>query len=82
MSTIWRWRYLRHIEGLPACAGRHHAFCSTLENMGVRVFINAIMTLIAFLPVLVTLSAHVPGTHRRAYPLAALVIAAIVTGHC
>ncbi len=34
-------------------------FASTLENMGVS-FINAIMTLIAFLPVLVTLSAHVP----------------------
>lgn len=34
-------------------------FASTLENMGVS-FINAIMTLIAFLPVLVTLSTHVP----------------------
>lgn len=38
-------------------------FASTLENMGVS-FINAIMTLIAFLPVLVTLSAHVPEACR------------------
>lgn len=34
-------------------------FASTLEDMGVS-FINAVMTLIAFLPVLVTLSEHVP----------------------
>ena len=53
------WQQLRHIEG---AAQRVHEdtmrFASTLENMGVS-FINAIMTLIAFLPVLVTLSAHV-----------------------
>ena len=42
-------------------------FASTLENMGVS-FINAIMTLIAFLPVLVTLSAHaVSYTHLDVY---------------
>lgn len=34
-------------------------FASTLEDMGVS-FINAVMTLIAFLPVLVTLSNMFP----------------------
>lgn len=54
------WQYLRHIEGAAQRVQEDTMrFASTLENMGVS-FINAIMTLIAFLPVLVTLSAHVP----------------------
>ncbi len=75
MSTIWRTGGTYAIsKGPPACAGRYHAFASTLENMGVS-FINAIMTLIAFLPVLVTLSAHVPNLPIvGAYPLR--------PGHC
>lgn len=55
------WQYLRHIEGAAQRVQEDTMrFASTLENMGVS-FINAIMTLIAFLPVLVTLSAHVPN---------------------
>ena len=54
------WQQLRHIEGAAQRVQEDTMrFASTLENMGVS-FINAIMTLIAFLPVLVTLSAHVP----------------------
>lgn len=52
-------------------------FASTLENMGVS-FINAIMTLIAFLPVLVTLSTHVPELPIIGHIPYGLVIAAIV----
>ncbi len=52
-------------------------FASTLENMGVS-FINAIMTLIAFLPVLVTLSAHVPELPIIGHIPYGLVIATIV----
>ncbi|MDI8106819.1 hypothetical protein MJN85_27260, partial [Salmonella enterica subsp. enterica serovar Anatum] len=47
-------------RGIDRPAGLYRQLSSTLENMGVS-FINAIMTLIAFLPVLVTLSAHVPN---------------------
>ncbi|EFL0303446.1 peptide transporter [Escherichia coli] len=54
------WQQLRHIEGAAQRVQEDTMrFASTLENMGVS-FINAIMTLIAFLPVLVTLSTHVP----------------------
>uniref|UniRef100_UPI003296A8FA SbmA/BacA-like family transporter n=1 Tax=Salmonella enterica TaxID=28901 RepID=UPI003296A8FA len=52
-------------------------FASTLENMGVS-FIHAIMTLIAFLAVLVTLSAHVPNLPIVGHIGYGLVIAAIV----
>ncbi len=48
------WQQLRHIEGAAQRVQEDTMrFASTLENMGVS-FINAIMTLIAFLPVLVT----------------------------
>lgn len=54
------WQHLRHIEGAAQRVQEDTMrFASTLEDMGVS-FINAIMTLIAFLPVLVTLSSHVP----------------------
>ena len=53
------WQHLRHIEGAAQRVQEDTMrFASTLEDMGTS-FINAIMTLIAFLPVLVTLSAHV-----------------------
>ncbi len=51
-------------------------FASTLEDMGVS-FINAVMTLIAFLPVLVTLSNMFRTCLSSAIPYG-LVIAAIV----
>ncbi|WP_406943593.1 SbmA/BacA-like family transporter, partial [Citrobacter freundii] len=54
------WQHLRHIEGAAQRVQEDTMrFASTLESMGVS-FINAIMTLIAFLPILVKLSAHVP----------------------
>lgn len=44
------WQQLRHIEGAAQRVQEDTMrFASTLENMGVS-FINAIMTLIAFLP--------------------------------
>ncbi|XPE43648.1 SbmA/BacA-like family transporter [Shigella flexneri] len=49
------WQQLRQTrKGRTACA-EHHAFCFNAGDIGIS-FINAIMTLIAFLPVLVTLS--------------------------
>lgn len=72
------WQYLRHIEGAAQRVQEDTMrFASTLENMGVS-FINAIMTLIAFLPVLVTLSAHVPNLPIVGHIPYGLVIAAIV----
>lgn len=54
------WQHLRHIEGAAQRVQEDTMrFASTTEDMGVS-FINAVMTLIAFLPVLVTLSEHVP----------------------
>lgn len=72
------WQLLRHIEGAAQRVQEDTMrFASTLESMGVS-FINAIMTLIAFLPVLVTLSAHVPELPIVGHIPYGLVIAAIV----
>ena len=72
------WQQLRHIEGAAQRVQEDTMrFASTLENMGVS-FINAIMTLIAFLPVLVTLSSHVPELPIIGHLPYGLVIAAIV----
>ena len=72
------WQHLRHIEGAAQRVQEDTMrFASTLENMGVS-FINAIMTLIAFLPVLVTLSEHVPDLPIVGHLPYGLVIAAIV----
>jgi peptide/bleomycin uptake transporter len=72
------WQRLRHIEGAAQRVQEDTMrFASTLEDMGVS-FINAIMTLIAFLPVLVTLSAHVPELPIVGHLPYGLVIAAIV----
>ncbi len=72
------WQRLRHIEGAAQRVQEDTMrFASTLEDMGVS-FINAIMTLIAFLPVLVTLSAHVPELPIVGHIPYGLVIAAIL----
>lgn len=72
------WQQLRHIEGAAQRVQEDTMrFASTLEDMGTS-FINAIMTLIAFLPVLVTLSAHVPNLPIIGHVPYGLVIAAIV----
>ncbi|MCS2153016.1 peptide antibiotic transporter SbmA [Scandinavium goeteborgense] len=72
------WQKLRHIEGAAQRVQEDTMrFASTLEDMGVS-FLNAIMTLIAFLPVLVTLSAHVPDLPIVGHLPYGLVIAAIV----
>lgn len=71
------WQRLRHIEGAAQRVQEDTMrFASTLEDMGVS-FINAIMTLIAFLPVLVTLSVHVKTVPILGQIPYALVIAAI-----
>jgi len=72
------WQQLRHIEGAAQRVQEDTMrFATTLEDMGVS-FINAIMTLIAFLPVLVTLSVHVPELPIVGHLPYGLVIAAIV----
>lgn len=72
------WQHLRHIEGAAQRVQEDTMrFASTLEDMGVS-FINAIMTLIAFLPVLVTLSSHVPELPIVGHLPYGTVIAAIV----
>ncbi|ADO49682.1 peptide antibiotic transporter SbmA [[Enterobacter] lignolyticus] len=72
------WQYLRHIEGAAQRVQEDTMrFASTLEDMGVS-FINAIMTLIAFLPVLVALSPHVQELPIVGHIPYGLVIAAIV----
>ncbi|MDF3829661.1 MULTISPECIES: peptide antibiotic transporter SbmA [unclassified Pseudocitrobacter] len=72
------WDHLRHIEGAAQRVQEDTMrFASTLEDMGTS-FINAIMTLIAFLPVLVTLSAHVPTLPILGSIPYGLVIAAII----
>lgn len=72
------WQHFRHIEGAAQRVQEDTMrFATTLENMGIS-FISAIMTLIAFLPVLATLSAHVPDLPIFGHVPYALVIAAIV----
>ncbi|AFJ48015.1 peptide antibiotic transporter SbmA [Shimwellia blattae] len=72
------WQHLRHIEGAAQRVQEDTMrFASTVEDMGVS-FINAIMTLIAFLPVLVALSPHVPELPIVGHIPYGLVIAAIV----
>jgi len=72
------WPRLRTIEGAAQRVQEDTMrFASTLEDMGVS-FINAVMTLIAFLPVLVALSAHVKSIPIIGEVPYALVIAAIL----
>ncbi|SUB18879.1 microcin B17 transporter [Pantoea agglomerans] len=64
------WQRLRHVEGAAQRVQEDTMrFATTLENWGVS-FIQAIMTLVAFLPVLVALSHHVKRySHPRQYSL-------------
>ncbi|MFW0766147.1 peptide antibiotic transporter SbmA [Trabulsiella odontotermitis] len=72
------WQRLRHIEGAAQRVQEDTMrFASTLEDMGVS-FIQAVMTLIAFLPVLVALSPHVEALPIVGHIPYGLVIAAIV----
>ncbi|WP_342754679.1 peptide antibiotic transporter SbmA [Pantoea sp. MBD-2R] len=79
------WPELRKIEGASQRVQEDTMrFSSTLEDMGVSL-INAIMTLIAFLPVLVALSKHVAtvpllGSMPYALVIAALAWAVLGTG--
>lgn len=86
---VFRWRsamnhyYMSHwprLRGIEGAAQRVQEdtmrFASTLEDMGVS-FINAIMTLIAFLPVLIALSVHVKTVPIIGSVPYALVIAAV-----
>ena len=71
------WQQLRHIEGAAQRVQEDTMrFATTLEDMGVS-FINAVMTLIAFLPVLVALSPHVSELPLVGHIPYGLVIAAI-----
>ena len=75
---IAHWQHLRHIEGAAQrVQGDTMRFASTLEDMGVSL-LNAIMKLIAFLPVLVALSPHVRELPIVGYIPYGLVIAAII----
>jgi peptide/bleomycin uptake transporter len=72
------WSRLRHIEGAAQRVQEDTMrFSSTLEDVGVG-FINAIMTLIAFLPVLVALSPNVKDLPVVGYIPYGLVWAAII----
>lgn len=72
------WQQLRHIEGAAQRVQEDTMrFATTLENMGGS-FIRAVMTLLAFLPVLVELSKHVPELPLIGRVPHGLVIAAIV----
>ncbi len=71
------WEHLRHIEGAAQRVQEDTMrFATTLEDMGTS-FINAVMTLIAFLPVLVALSPHVQQLPIVGHVAYGLVIAAI-----
>ncbi|PQV83409.1 peptide antibiotic transporter SbmA [Cronobacter sakazakii] len=72
------WQKLRHIEGAAQRVQEDTMrFASTLQDMGGGA-INAIMTLIAFLPVLVNLSHHIPELPIIGNIPYGLVVAAIV----
>jgi len=72
------WQRLRHIEGAAQRVQEDTMrFSTTLEDMGVS-FLNAVMKLIAFLPILVTLSTHVPELPIVGHIPYGLVVAAIV----
>ncbi|EKM6427399.1 peptide antibiotic transporter SbmA [Cronobacter sakazakii] len=72
------WPRLRHIEGAAQRVQEDTMrFASTVEDMGVSL-LKAVMTLIAFLPVLVALSPHVKELPVVGEVPYGLVIAAIV----
>ncbi len=72
------WQRLRHVEGAAQRVQEDTLrFSSTLEDWGVSL-IQAIMTLIAFLPVLMTLSSHVESIPLLGKIPYALVVAALL----
>jgi len=71
------WHMLRNIEGAAQRVQEDTMrFAATLEDMGVRL-LQSIMTLIAFLPVLVALSPHVQNLPILGQMPYGLVVAAI-----
>ncbi|AIR65405.1 peptide antibiotic transporter SbmA [Cedecea neteri] len=72
------WQKLRHIEGAAQRVQEDTMrFASTLEDMGVSL-LQSVMTLIAFLPILVTLSPYVKDIPIVGNIPYGLVIAAII----
>lgn len=72
------WQKLRHIEGAAQRVQEDTMrFASTLEDMGVSL-LQSVMTLIAFLPILVALSPHVKELPIVGAVPYGLVIAAII----
>ncbi|ACZ76736.1 SbmABacA family protein [Dickeya parazeae Ech586] len=72
------WQSLRHIEGAAQRIQEDTMrFASTVESLGVDL-VKSLMTLIAFLPVLVSLSSHVKTLPLIGEVPYGLVIAAIV----
>lgn len=75
---MMHWPRLRHIEGASQRIQEDSMrFASTIESLGVNL-IQSVMTLIAFLPVLVTLSSHVTELPLIGHLPYALLIAALV----
>ncbi|MXP67798.1 peptide antibiotic transporter SbmA [Pantoea sp. Aalb] len=75
---MYNWKRLRRIEGAAQRVQEDTMrFASTLEDWGIS-FIQAIMTLVAFLPVLVSLSEHVKRIPFLGNIPYALVIAAFL----
>lgn len=72
------WPQLRHIEGAAQRIQEDSMrFASTVEGLGVNL-VQSLMTLIAFLPVLMTLSTHVTQLPLIGHIPYALLIAAVV----
>ncbi|WP_187488297.1 peptide antibiotic transporter SbmA [Duffyella gerundensis] len=71
------WQRLRHVEGASQRVQEDTMrFSTTLESWGVNL-IRAVMTLVAFLPVLIVLSKHVPTVPLLGSMPYALVIIAV-----
>ena len=74
---VSRWKQVRHIEGASQRIQEDTMrFAAIMEGLGVA-FVDSIMTLIAFLPVLAALSVHVetlPILGAIPYPLVTLSI--------
>ena len=72
------WSRLRHIEGASQRVQEDTMrFSSTMESLGVK-FVDAFMTLIAFLPLLAVLSNHITELPLVGHIPYSLVVAAIV----
>jgi peptide/bleomycin uptake transporter len=72
------WEQLRHIEGAAQRVQEDTMrFSSTVEDLGISL-VQSVMTLIAFLPILATLSRHIVGLPFVGIIPYPLVVAAIV----